>query len=462
MKIKHYTLNIILLILAIVLSGCNNSSIVKVKETSKEPQNISFKYKTGKNLTLFVTNDIHYLSKDLTDNGEAFQAFIKSGDGKQLNYIEEITDAFISEVKEKKPDILIISGDLTNNGEKKSHEELAKKLKKVKDSGTLVYVIPGNHDINNPWARSFKGNEQIVTDFITDVDFSKIYGEFGYNEALSRDKNSLSYLAAPSEDLWLLMLDTAQYKDNEALRWPQTSGQISKETFDWIKTCSDLAKQKGAKLVAVMHHSLIDHSPVIKEGFTLNNSTEALEKFSDYGIPLTLTGHIHIQDISSHAKTGTTDNKGLIYDIANGALSVYPQQYGVLKYSPRSLTFDYSTTRVDVEAWAKAAGNKDKNLLDFKNYSEKAFGNKAYDMAYNFLIKDDDYSNEQMKEMCETVRQLNLSYFAGTIKADTERIKNSKGYSLWKASPDSFLKNYVMSLSKEKSLEGNKLHITVD
>ena len=46
----------------------------------------------------------------------------------------------------QKADGLILSGDLTFNGEKKSHEELAEKFKKVEKSGAPVMVIPGNHD----------------------------------------------------------------------------------------------------------------------------------------------------------------------------------------------------------------------------------------------------------------------------------------------------------------------------
>lgn len=420
------------------------------------------KYKAGKNLTFFVTNDIHYLSKDLTDNGEAFQAFVKSGDGKQLGYIEEITDAFINEVKQKKPDVLIIDGDLTNNGEKKSHEDLAQKLEQVKAAGTLVYVVPGNHDINNPWARSFKGDKQYKTDFISDKDFSTIYGDFGYNTAASRDKNSLSYLAEPSEDVWLLMLDTAQYKDNMVMNQPETDGEISKETFDWIKTCSDLAKSKGAQLIAVMHHSLMDHSPVVRKGFTLNNNDEAIQKFSDYGIPLTLTGHIHIQDISSHEKRGLVENKGEIYDIATSALSVYPQQYGVLKYLPKEAALDYSTSKLDVNAWARKVNSKDENLLNFTKFSEEAFAKRAFDMAFSKLSLEEIYSDDQLKEMCKTVGQLNLSYFRGTLKADAPMLKASEGYKLFESNDDSFYKNYVMSLSRENILDGNKLHIMVD
>ena len=91
-----------------------------------------------------------------------------------------------------------LSGDLTNNGEKKSHQKLANLLGEIERSGkTKVLVIPGNHDIDNPWARSFEGDKQVLADSVSPKEFTKIYGDFGYKEAISRDKKTLSYLATP-------------------------------------------------------------------------------------------------------------------------------------------------------------------------------------------------------------------------------------------------------------------------
>ena len=38
----------------------------------------------------------------------------------------------------------------------------------------------------------------------------EIYKSYGYNEAISRDENTLSYLVKPYKNLWLLMLDTTK------------------------------------------------------------------------------------------------------------------------------------------------------------------------------------------------------------------------------------------------------------
>jgi 3',5'-cyclic AMP phosphodiesterase CpdA len=444
MTFKRKALYLIFLFI-ISLFGCN-------KDTTKLNQ--GYKIKEGNDLSFYIATDIHYLSRNLNDGGEAFKKFISSGDGKQLEYIDEILNAFTNHVKNKKPDFLIISGDLTTNGEKESHLGLAEKLSQVEKGGTSVYVIPGNHDIFNPWARSFKGDKQYVTETINSKEFSEIYGEFGYEEALMRDKDTLSYLAAPSEDVWLLMLDTNQYKNNQSLGAPQGDGEIPKKTLEWIKDCSNLAKEKGARIVTVMHHSLITHSQAVRKGYTLNNSEEVLEVFQALDLNLVLSGHIHIQDISSYKNEGSE-----IYDIATGSLAVYPQKYGMLNYSHESESFDYSTAWVDVESWSMKSGMSDENLKDFRNYSEKAFGKTAYDMAYKQLLHYDHYTIDEIKAMSETMRKLNIRHFSGTENLNSKDITSSEGYKLWEDSPQDSFRRYIMSMLEDKDTDDNSLKI---
>ena len=91
-----------------------------------------------KTLNIMVATDIHYLSKSINDGGEAFANMIAKGDGKVMKYIEEIVDTFCAEVKKRKPDVLLLLGDLTFNGERISHLELAKKLEKIVEAGIPV------------------------------------------------------------------------------------------------------------------------------------------------------------------------------------------------------------------------------------------------------------------------------------------------------------------------------------
>jgi len=408
-------------------------------------------------ITMFIATDIHYLSKDLYVNGNAFQNYLDTSDGKLINYIDEIMLAFTNDISKKKPDILIISGDLTNNGEKESHVKLAERLDEIEQqSGTRIYVIPGNHDILNPWARGFNETDQYITDAINANDFENIYNSFGYEEAISRDKASLSYLAAPSDDLWLLMLDTSIYDFNEIMGGPTTNGEITSDTIEWIKQCSQLAKDNHAQIVTVMHHNLFNHSQVLYSGFTLDNHEEALKVFQKCKFNLVLSGHIHIQDIKASEDEGSKQ----IYDIATSALSVYPVQYGVLKFN-KAQGFDYSTSLVDVENWAKESGNSDENIINFNEYAKGYFADISYNKAYDQLTNAESYSEYAKVRMAETMSLLNINYFGGNINSIKKDVLESEGYQLWlKAKEPEFLRKYILSILSDSNTNNNEVQIS--
>ncbi|MDF2944800.1 MAG: hypothetical protein K0S01_3658 [Herbinix sp.] len=445
-KIKRY-IGFILILIVVTFVGCSQISNGGKDETNP---------KSGKDKTIYITSDLHYLSDKLIDDGKAYLDFANSKDGKQLKYMDEILDAFAYDIKKTKPDILIVSGDLTCNGEKQSHIDLAEKFKNIEKSGTSVYVIPGNHDIINPWARSFKDDKQYKAEYVDEKDFSNIYSDFGYSEAISKDTGSLSYLAAPSDEVWLLMLDTNIYKNNLDLGMPQTDGILAKHTLDWIKECSDLAKEKGATIITVMHHNILNHSEVIQEGFTLNNNDQTRIILRENQLYLVFSGHIHIQDISSDQKEVNP-----LYDIASNALSVFPHQYGILKYSDQDLSFDYSTKKVDVERWAKKEKKKDENLLNFSTYSEDYFGKLAYDKTYNSLLENSDYSIDEISAMAKTIQILNTRYFAGVENENLKDVVNSEGYNLLINMPNSFRQSYAKSILSDKDIDDNYLHIKI-
>ncbi|MBC1253557.1 metallophosphoesterase [Listeria welshimeri] len=423
---------VILLLISSSLFGCSSASDKTEKITAPIEKN--------QDLSIIETTDVHYFAPSLTDNGAAFKQYVAAGDGKQLAYSDEITDAFLEDVEAKKTDVLIISGDLTNNGEKTSHEELAKKLAQVEKAGTQVFVVPGNHDINNPWARKFEKDKQLPTDTITPTDFSKIYGDFGYKDAISSDDFSLSYLAAPSSKVWLLMLDTAIYKTNMQQGTPTTEGGLTTGTLDWVKECSALAEKNGAKLIPVMHHNLTNHSDVIQRGFTINYNQQVIDTLTAGNMEFSLSGHIHTQNIRT-AKS--TDGKE-ITDIVTNALSVYPHKYGNITYSAKNKNFTYQSQKLDIESWAKEHGKTDKNLLNFDKFDYDTFYNSGYDKAIMDLMTSDaykTYSQSDKEKMADTMGLNNMYFFAGTAPP------KSAGMALWDSAPNSFLKDYVLSTS---------------
>lgn len=446
MSIKKISL-IFTIIIILTLVGCVEKFTCSV---------LNCKIKSGEDITFFIAADPHHLSKKTYDDGKSFDWFLNSGDGKLLHYTDEIMDAFILDIENRRPDILIIPGDLTCNGERESHLEMADKLKNIKKLGVHIFVIPGNHDIENPWARNYIGDEMIKIDSITKDEFVEIYSAFGYKDAISRDNHSLSYLAAPAEDVWLLMLDSAKYKRNKVLNAPEMGGEISAKTFDWIKECANLAKENNAELIAVMHHSLMNHSEVVNEHFTIENSKEVLDLLLECDVQITLSGHIHLQDVKSYGKFNQT-----IYDIATSCLTAYPNQYGVLKFLPGK-GYEYNTNRVDVYAWVWENGIEDRNLNNFKKYSRDFFRQRSYDKYYDTLLEISKFSDEEMKAISETVAELNLKYFAGFRNELIHDIFTTKGFNILQDTAPFFIRDYVMSMFDDEKTDNNKLYIPLN
>ncbi|WP_249898295.1 metallophosphoesterase [Paenibacillus sp. PK3_47] len=445
-----------LILTGIVLTGCKDTEpSVFSLETAAQPE------PSNGPVSFWVATDLHYLDKALEDGGEAFQTYVNGGDGKMLPYSDELTEAFVHDIRQKKPEFVILSGDLTNNGEAGSHKELTKKLKQVEASGTSVYVIPGNHDLNNPWARSFKNDKQLKSEHITDKDFPRLYGDFGYNEAISRDQNSLSYVVNAAPGLWLLMLDSNQYHNNEKYGFPQTDGRLLPETLSWIEDCVQEAARQHASIITVMHHNLLSHTSMPVSGFKLNNSQESLKRLRKNGLNLVLSGHIHMQDIRRDPGAITGDSSsGLltVYDIATSAMAVNPHQYGEMTFDPASRAVTYKTSAVNVEGWAAANGIEDANLLHFKTYAEQTFARNSYNKALERL-QDAPFTEDQKASMAEVMSRLNVNYFAGTAGSVLEEIKAMPGYKLWENMEGGFMPGYIRSMAREQGWSKVSLEI---
>ena len=369
------------------------------------------------NPEIVIATDIHYLAKELTDFGTAFEEKVKHGDGKVTTYVWEITDAFIDEVIERKPQALIISGDLTLEGEKLSHEAFAQKLGKLEDHGIPVYVIPGNHDINNPKAASYKGAEVIPATRTTPEEFATIYRDFGYDEAISRDPASLSYIAQLKDGTWLLMLDSCQYEDGNLV-----GGMIQTETYEWMEEILDTAWFEKRQVIAVAHHNLFEESRVYETNCTIEHAEELVDLLSGWDINLYLSGHLHVQ----HYRSSEEDE---IDEIVTGSLSMSPCTYGVLKYFGAG-AYTYHTEHVQVSEWVEDKRNPDANLQTFENYADTFLQEIFYNQALENLKKYNLPTRER-EEMAEIYALLNVYAVGGDAWRIRDRIIAMPAFNQW-------------------------------
>ena len=269
--------------------------------------------------TIAAATDLHYISPKLTDNGAAFTRVAESGDGKAVLWCEEITDTFLQEVISLHPDCLILTGDLSFNGEKQSHEDLAGKLMLVEEQQIPVYVLPGNHDLDYPYAASYAGDQITLTDRVSPEEFAKIYAPFGYEEAFSRDPASLSYAAVLAQEgentpeLWLLMID---------VNMPDSPGELKEETLLWAKEILEMTKEAGALTAAASHQNLIAQNELFNYGYRMEQADPLLELYEAGPVLFNLSGHIHMQHC--------VFSSGGLPDLAGGALITAPNPFALL------------------------------------------------------------------------------------------------------------------------------------
>jgi hypothetical protein len=88
-------------------------------------------------LTIAVITDIHYLSSEFTEEGDALDAYERIT-GRNIQDLHEVLDKVLTNLIEEDVDILLVTGDITNHGEKLSHKEFIS-LKWQ----TTLFQIPG-------------------------------------------------------------------------------------------------------------------------------------------------------------------------------------------------------------------------------------------------------------------------------------------------------------------------------
>ncbi len=201
-----------------------------------------------------VITDIHFLDRQLAAEGRALSAY-ETSTGRNIADLHEVLDKVLADVANEGLDFLLVTGDITNHGERQSHLGIIEKLALLQDRGICVLVIPGNHDVNIPDSKAYLGDKFVPAQTISKEEFAELYGAFGYSDALKRDKASLSYLSEINESIWLLCIDSNRYGEHST--HSITGGRILPQTMDWILDVLHEAKKRGITVLGMMHHGLL-------------------------------------------------------------------------------------------------------------------------------------------------------------------------------------------------------------
>ena len=265
----------------------------------------------------------------LVKDGPAFQAYLAK-DPKLLEYSSYILRAAVRDIIRKRPNLVLITGDLTKDGERISHERVASILKEFTMHGIKVVVTVGNHDVNNPKAQKYINDKTISVPHLQADRIPFIYANCGFRNAIARDPNSLSYVNEPLRGLWIITIDANRYAENTDKCI--TGGVIKPETLTWVLEQLAAAQAGGKTVIGMMHHGLMEHyqgQNIVDPGYVVENSADDINSLIDAGLKIILTGHYHATDITKK----TLDNGKFVFDVETGSTVTYPCTYRMLTIS---------------------------------------------------------------------------------------------------------------------------------
>ena len=418
MKRVIFRILVIVLIMALLSSTLLLFSCKKKK--TQESDYGKFVKDGEKDISIGVLADIHVMSEtqavDMTcSDYQAWEAHGQKMLGLSGSVLKTAVDRII---EESDFDVVLVSGDNSDDGGEVTHRAVAAELARLEAAGIKVYTIPGNHDINNK-SYTYAGGKATLTNPTTEKEFAEIYADFGYNstDTLEFYKNSgtaaaanaagfeigdnLSYVADLSDKYRLIAIDmckcTADYylmdtdgsyaaagyqvdSDGYVLvngaRYPLVSsrhdGAMTESILRWAEAKTKEAVAAGKIPVGMMHFPLIQHfgSLVEADNAAVNDPAGlyVADILADAGMKFIFTGHIHIQDNALY--TSKAGNE--ILDINSASLCNYPTPVRYFRAKGEDAyvrTWNMNYVKEEYLPSYLTAEEKASILKDFKSYS---------------------------------------------------------------------------------------------
>ena len=237
---------------------------------------------------IMVIADPHVLPQSVIETEAKFDEYMAK-QRKMVDLSEPIWNALMDTARKYRPDLLLIPGDLTRDGEPEAHKLVSDSLQALAQAGIPSIVIPGNHD---------------KTDWFT-----------------------------PSAQEPIEGLTVLAFYDGVDVKW--------------LVEQADAAIAKGNTVIAMTHRQLVDHfdgKSTLEPSARLTNADAVRDSLMAHGVHLVLTGHFHVNSISTWRDSITGDS---LVELSTGSPITYPCPYRWLTLSPDrsqiSVQTDYLT-----------------------------------------------------------------------------------------------------------------------
>lgn len=404
-------------LLAMLLAGCaaTSPSSTAIPPSPQPPP------PTG-DVVLLVSSDLHYQFNATP----AASSLIE-----QVSYIDPLLDCFLQEVVDAAPTALLLTGDLTNNGRPQEHQGLVTKLARLKEEGIPVYALPGNHDLT---ATSRE-------------EFAWLYQNCGYSDAVSRDTASLSYLAQLDGQTQLLLLDTSSLPGGEI------TGGLAPETLAWMESALRQAKADGMTVLAASHHPLLGHSAPAYNPEPFPGGSDALVLLRQYGVSLSLGGHLHKQHLTRQG--GGEDT---LREVVSGMLADYPHTYSRVGLTHATGALAYQAVQLQPDRWAATLPTQPWPYADFMDFSRQCRERTSGGMI-DGMLETMDIPDQHRRQLVDFWCEVAVS----APDAEMEAFRQRPEYALWQRYRDdsSRYSQWLDYLLTQRDVESRYFAITL-
>ncbi|MDD4316450.1 MAG: metallophosphoesterase, partial [Clostridia bacterium] len=337
---------VLLCILVLLLAFCVTAGILTVGEKANAAVDPVW---TDETVVAHLT-DTHYYPLRFCDSnyGEEFSQYVQKTFTKMWLEAELAFRNSLERIKLQKPDYLVVSGDIAQDGERQSHIDVANALRAMQNeireepgmAHFQVFVAMGNHDLYNEEVFIFSDGTKQYTQNVSRKDVTKIYSSLGYPDLTDAEAEayySAAEYAGDTEKYKFINSTTAtgteityQYESKEADN-DYLEGEITyiAETataevvigLDVVQSNASEGHVLGGTLtqatqeflaanqkhddyaIGIAHHSIVPHTTMEKEimtGFIITDWINCADFLADYGMRYVFTGHVHANDIAHH------------------------------------------------------------------------------------------------------------------------------------------------------------------
>jgi 3',5'-cyclic AMP phosphodiesterase CpdA len=177
----------------------------------------------------------------------------------------ELLDHAVNEIKDLRPYLVVVAGDLTSEGYAPQYRQAKRYLDRLGDLEMLV--IPGNHDLMN-------------------VGFLHFRDAFGPSEGVMR--LPMNNPDGTTPDRWATVVAVNSSKPDLA------EGEVGHQRYDWIRQAYEWPDDYR---IFVLHHHLVGVPGTGRERNIVWDAGDVLALLTELNVQMVLCGHKHVPNV---------------------------------------------------------------------------------------------------------------------------------------------------------------------